>query len=102
MLYTCLTSGHVFTQQQRSIFVDKTSFFRDLKYLDIFLLFLGLDIFYKIWNEQMTQIEYLIQDRSWKDRSNNLKKKTEQQEVRLSEKMERKFEGLMKVLKDMT
>ena len=102
MLYTCLTSGHVFTQQQRSIFVDNTSFFRDLKYLDIFLLFLGLDIFYKIWNEQMTQIEYLIQDRSWKDRSNNLKKKTEQQEVRLSEKMERKFEGLMKVLKDMT
>lgn len=92
----------MFTQQQRSIFVDNTSFFRDLKYLDIFLLFLGLVIFYKIWNEQMTQIEYLIQDRSWKDRSNNLKKKTEQQEVRLSEKMERKFQGLMKVLKDMT
>ena len=33
------------------------SFLWDLKYLNTFLSFQGLDNFYKIWNEQITQIE---------------------------------------------
>ena len=79
----------------REVLFDNASFFWDLEYFYTFVSFQSLNIFNKLWNEQMMQIKNF---RAAAGKKNLTTPRNTRQG--LSRKIDWKSEGLMKALKE--